>query len=88
MAEYKLEDLAKLYKKELESNPTTDTAQKVADEINGLKYTNTGKSISTEDKQKIVNKMSEQVPIMESADNTSILDLIALVKNLTVGEKK
>lgn len=82
-------ELAKKYYIELKSNPSQITVDKIAKDINNLTYTETGKTISSEDKKKIVDEIYNECigrPILEHGDNSAILTLIAQI-SASVGKK-
>ena len=84
MASMSKEERAKEYCKQLCNNPTQETAKKIANSINRLVYSNTEKPISSEYKMELIGIMEQNwtnfYPILEHAENQSILALISQIK--------
>lgn len=93
-----LEELAHGYASRLKS--ATDghsEARKIADAIDGLRYTGSGRPISVDDKARIVELIREEAPdpktvveggrtrIIKEADNKNYLALVALISGILNG---
>lgn len=64
-----LNELVEKYKKQiLSSNDKTSETQKVIQEINSLVYSESDKYISNEDKIKILERLRQEVSIIEHAE--------------------
>lgn len=87
------QEIAQMYRKELQQNPTKEKALNIAERIVKLKY-ESGKSISTADRAEIISYIED--PLIDSktgmrlvadSDNTKFLKLVAIIKNQIKGVK-
>ena len=83
-----IEELAKKYYEELKRNPNERTVNSVVKSINALTYTDSDRPISQEDKEKITKAIVENYhgKLLEHSDNSSLLQMIALVNEKIKGK--
>jgi hypothetical protein len=74
-------------------------AAEIVKRINGLTYTNSGKSLTESDKRNLVNKIElallpeKRAPdglsfAVESEDSSQLIRLIQMIRSSTIGDKK
>lgn len=78
------EERAKSYCKKLCNNPTPKTVSEISQSINGLVYSDSKIPVSEKYKLEIIELMEQNwyqyYPILEHAENQSILNLISQIK--------
>lgn len=90
MASMSKEERAKDYCKKLCNSPNLETVTEIVNSINGLVYTESQKPVSEKYKLELITLMEESwtefYPILEHAENQSILALISQIK-ATINKK-
>ena len=78
------EERAKQYLEQLKKDGSSESIQQIVDSLNCLVFSSTKEPLTKDEKLAIIAEMKKQAsgygPLLEHADNSSILELIQAVK--------